>query len=129
MHLAECLFGQMPIWPNVNLTNTDADSFGQKHIYQKHISQKASAQKARVICFTNCNLFIFISREVSFLNMGQPRPLFFYFPFSHQAESNSDRSDLSWPLYQLDHHHPSSEVSLADKTQLFDLHFLEISFF
>ena len=37
--------------------------------------------------------------------MGQPRPLFVYFPFSHQVESNSDRTDPSWPLYPLDHRH------------------------
>ena len=37
--------------------------------------------------------------------MGQPQPLFVYFPFSHQVESNSDRTDLSRPLYPLDHRH------------------------
>ena len=37
--------------------------------------------------------------------MGQPRPLFLYFPFSHQVELNSDRKYPSRPLYPLDHNH------------------------
>ena len=43
--------------------------------------------------------------------MGQPRPLFVYFPFSHQVESNSDSMDPSWPLYPLDHHQGLTLVS------------------
>ena len=46
--------------------------------------------------------------------MGQPRPLFVYFPFSHQVESNSDHTDPSRPLYPLDHNHgPKGLFSLS----------------
>ena len=45
---------------------------------------------------------------IMFFNMGQPRPLFVYFLFSHKVEWNSDRTDPSWPLYPLDHHCPLS---------------------
>ena len=40
--------------------------------------------------------------------IGQPGLFLVYFPFSHQAESNSDRTDLRRLLYPLDHHHDPS---------------------
>ena len=40
-----------------------------------------------------------------FLIWANPGLFFVYFPFSHQVESNSDRTDPSRPLYPLDHHH------------------------
>ena len=36
-----------------------------------------------------------------FSNMGQPRPLFVYFPFSHQVELNSDRTDPNQLLVKI----------------------------
>ena len=37
--------------------------------------------------------------------MGQPQPLFVYFPFSQPVELNLDCTDQSWLLYPLEHHH------------------------
>ena len=66
---------------------------------------------------------------VLYFNTGQPRPLFIYFPFSHQVESNSGRTGLSWPLYPLDHHHGPSfcTFSCSSKNKIstkFQFHFI-----
>ena len=45
-----------------------------------------------------CTLYLFLIR-------ANPGLFFVYFTFSHQVESNSDRTDPSRPLYPLDHHH------------------------
>ena len=37
-----------------------------------------------------------------FLIWANPSLFFVYFPFSLKVESNSDRTDPSWPLYPLD---------------------------
>ena len=47
--------------------------------------------------------------------MANPGLFFVYFAFYHKVESNSDHTDLSRPLDQLDHHHgPRPRLTLND---------------
>ena len=76
-------------------------------LYATHDTKKATSLKAAASIdtkyFQHAKLKLLLS--FFFFLMGQPRPLFVYFPFSHQVESNSDRTDPSRPLYPLDHNH------------------------
>ena len=59
----------------------------------------------KITLMTIAKVVTVMTKVTIFLNIGQPGPLFVYFPFSHQAESNSDPPNPSRLLYPLDHHH------------------------
>ena len=75
------------------------------------LKKKTSIKAGNLIQVQNFRRIFFIKivlthNEKDFLLWANPGLFFIHFPFSHQVESNSDRTDLSWPLYPLDHHNP-----------------------